>query len=120
MSKQKDFLLFSECNTERMIKSVPQDILKGDPEQGVWLHMLDQSGAVKVGVWECSAGTFKAKMENQTEFCQIIEGEAEITNLNDGITRTVSAGDAFFMENGLATEWYVAKHIKKHFVISAV
>jgi uncharacterized cupin superfamily protein len=59
-------------------------------------------------------------MNGITEFCYIIEGEAEITNLADTSKRTVRAGDAFVMESGLETEWYIPIYIKKYFAISVV
>lgn len=59
-------------------------------------------------------------MDGYTEFCHILEGEAEITNLADGVTRTVRPGDSFIMTAGLELEWNVPTYVRKCFVISAL
>ncbi len=54
-------------------------------------------------------------MNDQIEFCHIIEGEARIvTEEREFIVR---AGDGFVMDNGLQPVWHVDRFVKKHFVI---
>ncbi len=74
---------------------------------------------IKSGIWESTAGVFTAVMQDQVEFCHVLEGAATIRT-GDGNSCHVAAGDAFVMESGLQTEWTVEDHIKKHFVICAV
>ena len=55
-------------------------------------------------------------MNDQIEFCHIVEGGAKIV-LGDGSDFTVKAGDSFVMDNGLEPVWYVDNIVKKSFVI---
>lgn len=55
-------------------------------------------------------------MNDQIEFCHIIEGAATIT-IDDGTVRSVKAGDSFVMDNGLQPVWHVENAVKKSFVI---
>ncbi len=74
---------------------------------------------MKSGVWQSTAGVFRGPMNNQVEFCHILEGEALIKT-EDGKEYTVWVGDAFVMDNGLQPVWHVAEFVKKHFVIISV
>ena len=112
------FILFGAPEAKRTIKDDSANLISGKAEQGVWLYSDDTQSGSKFGIWECNAGRFNATMEGFTEFCHILEGEAEITNLADRSKRVVRAGDSFVMEAGLAMEWYVPIYIKKCFAIS--
>jgi uncharacterized cupin superfamily protein len=112
------FIRFGSPEVDRVKKDISADIVEGNPEHGSWLYSDDVQTGSRFGVWESSAGKFKAKMDGITEFCHILEGEAHITNLSDGQTHTVKAGDSFVMEEGFTCEWHVPNHIKKCFAIS--
>lgn len=114
------FILFTESTVTRAVKDTRDGTLEGEAEQGVWLISEDPQTGSKYGMWDCTAGRFRAKMDGYTEFCHILEGEAEITNLDDGSTRTVRPGDSFVMTAGLELEWHVPVYIKKVFTISAL
>ncbi|MEL6597226.1 MAG: cupin domain-containing protein [Pseudomonadota bacterium] len=114
------FILFGAPEVPRTIKQDTANKISGKAEQGVWLYSNDEQTATKFGIWECNAGKFKATMDGYTEFCHILEGEAEITNLADRSSRIVRAGDSFVMEAGLETEWHVPIYIKKCFAISSL
>ncbi|WP_420336446.1 cupin domain-containing protein [Roseibium sp.] len=114
------FILFGAPPAPRTIKDDSANLISGKAEQGVWLYSDDIQTGSKFGTWECSAGRFKATMDGYTEFCHILEGEAEITNLADRSVRNVHAGDSFVMEAGLEMEWYVPIYIKKCFVIASL
>lgn len=114
------FILFGAPEVERGVKDDKANRISGKAEQGVWLYSDDAQTQTKFGVWECNAGRFKATMDGYTEFCHILEGEAEVTNLADRSKRIIRAGDSFVMEAGLETEWYVPIYIKKCFSISQV
>lgn len=118
--KQPSFILFGAPEAPRTVKDDSANLISGKAEQGVWLYSDDAKTGAKFGVWECTAGKFKGKMDGYTEFCHILEGEAEITNLADNSTRVVRAGDSFVMECGLEMEWNVPNYIKKCFAISNV
>lgn len=113
------FVNFAEQTTEPFDKEFAADIIEGDPKQKVWSHFVGAEGTFKSGMWDSTAGVFRGPMNNQIEFCHILEGEARIET-TDGASRTVKAGDAFVMDNGLQPVWHVENYIRKHYVIVAV
>lgn len=120
LKKTANFVLFGAPEVARTVKDDSANLISGKADQGVWLYSDDQQSGSKFGIWECNAGRFNAKMDGITEFCHILEGEAEITNLSDRSKRIVRTGDSFVMEAGLETEWYVPIYIKKCFAISNI
>ena len=118
MSNAPQFILFGSPEIPHVDKDVdPASVVEGNPAQKSWLYSNEETAGARFGVWDCQAGKFRAKMDGIVEFCCIIEGSADITNLADGSTRTVSAGDAFLMQEGLDLEWHVPNYIKKYFSI---
>lgn len=110
------FIHFNDCKTPKVEKDITDDIVSGTPQHFSQLHYSGHGETIKSGVWECTAGVFKAVMQDQVEFCHILEGGATIKT-GAGESFTVKAGDAFVMESGLELEWTVDKFVKKHFVI---
>lgn len=113
------FVKFSEQQIKPVKKEFAADIIDGSPEQNVWSYFLGNENQFKSGMWDSTAGVFKGPMNNQIEFCHILEGEAKIVTA-DGESRTVSAGDAFVMDNGLQPVWHVDKYVRKYYVICEV
>lgn len=115
-----NFTNFADQKTEAVQNAFPaENVIAGTPKQTVWNHFLSENGAVKSGMWDCTAGVFKGPMNGQIEFCHILEGEARIET-SDGKAFHVKAGDAFVMDNGLQPVWHVEKYVKKHYVIAAI
>lgn len=113
-----NFIMFKDKHVPRVKKDIAADIVSGAPEQHSQLKFAGHGDTIKSGIWESTAGVFTATMQNQIEFCHILEGGATIKT---GVgTFEVKAGDAFIMESGLVTEWTVKTYIKKHFVICAL
>lgn len=113
------FTKFSDCNTSPN-ERVPTDVtISGNPVHTGWPHFVSDDGVTRAGVWQSTAGIFHGPMNNQLEFCHIIEGEALIKTA-DGKEFSVKSGDGFVMDNGLQPVWHVQKFVKKHFVIVAV
>lgn len=111
------FINFSDQTIDPIDKQFDEDIIDGNPKQKVWSHFVSADGAFKSGMWDSTAGVFRGPMNNQIEFCHILEGEARIETA-DGQSRTVKAGDAFVMDNGLQPVWYVENYVRKHYVIA--
>ncbi len=111
--------LFSEHSPPRTQKDVTRDTISGTPEQFVELMYAGQNDTLKSGIWESSAGKFRASYDGIVEFCHILEGSAVITT-SDGQSVTVKAGDGFVLDEGLQTEWTVDTYVKKHFFICGV
>jgi len=101
------FINFSDQQIEPFDKAFDDDIIDGSPKQKVWSHFVS------------TAGVFRGPMNDQIEFCHILEGEARIETA-DGASRVVRAGDAFVMDNGLQPVWHVENYVRKHYVIVAV
>ena len=112
------FTKFADCTTRAVQKDTAAMTVSGSPEHTGWPHFVGNGGAFRSGVWESTAGVFNGPMNDQIEFCHIIEGEARI--VADGKEFTVRAGDGFVMDNGLQPVWHVDHYVKKHFVIVAV
>lgn len=110
------FIKFTDQKIEPVDKEFANDILGGNPKQKVWSHFVGANGRFKSGVWDSTAGVFIGPMNDQIEFCHIIEGEARIET-SDGTSRVVKAGDAFVMDNGLQPVWHVENYVRKHYVI---
>ena len=107
---------FENCSTEAVQKDISDLIVSGNPVHTSWPHFVGNNKTVCSGVWQSTAGVFRGPMNDQIEFCHIIEGEARIvTEDNEGFI--VKAGDGFVMDNGLQPVWYVDNFVKKHFVI---
>lgn len=98
----------------------PAVVVDGDPQQTSWLYSDIASTGTRSGQWDCQAGAFLADYTGIMEFCQILEGAAEVTDLDSGAVHKVSVGDAFVMEPGLRTRWHVPEYVRKHFVITDV
>ena len=113
------FTKFSDCNTAEVKRDAVDVTISGTPEHTSWPYFVSGDGQTRSGVWVCTAGVFRGPMNNQLEFCHILEGEALIKT-EDGQEYTVRTGDAFVMDNGLQPVWHVQKFVKKHFVIVAV
>jgi len=113
------FINFAEQDITPVQKDVAGDVIDGAPRQKVWSHFVGADGTFKSGMWDSTAGVFRGPMNDQIEFCHILEGEARIETA-DGASRVVKAGDAFVMDNGLQPVWHVAKYVRKHYVIVAV
>ena len=112
------FINFSEQEITPFDKEFDEDIIEGSPKQKVWSHFVSETGAVKSGMWDSTAGVFRGPMNDQIEFCHILEGEARIETA-DGKSRVVKAGDAFVMDNGLQPIWHVDTYVRKYYVIAA-
>lgn len=114
------FINFTTQETEPVKKPFDEkNVFDGSPEQQVWNYFVGANEQFKSGMWDCTAGVFVGPMNNQIEFCHILEGEARIET-TDGESRTVRAGDAFVMDNGLQPVWHIDKYVRKHYVICSV
>lgn len=107
---------FSDCTTAAVQKDISELVVAGEPIHTSWPHFVGNNETFRSGVWQSTAGVFRGPMNNQIEFCHIIEGEARIVT-EDNQEFVVKAGDGFVMDNGLKPVWHVDNFVKKHFVI---
>lgn len=112
------FTKFADGNPDAIQNDTAAVTISGEPKHTAWPYFVGNNGSFRSGVWESTAGVFNGPMNDQIEFCHIIEGEARI--MADGQEFTVCAGDSFVMDNGLQPVWHVDNYVKKHFVIASV
>ena len=73
---------------------------------------------VKIGLWECTPGRFTADRSEMAEYCHIISGSATVTNLSDGTSRDIKAGDLQVLPKGWLGEWGIHTHMRKLYFLS--
>ena len=69
------------------------------------------------GVWEATAGSFRANVVGYTEFCHILEGHCRVVD-PDGTVHRFCAGDSFVLPDGFTGHWEVDSKVKKVFFIA--
>ena len=81
----------------------------------LWSSMDDKT---KIGIWECSEGTFTADRTFAAEFCHILYGKASVINHNgNGQHRELFEGDLLVLPKGWKGEWTIHEKVKKLFII---
>ena len=90
----------------------------GAPFANNWTYFNHSSGDFKVGIWDCTAGSWEHN-HPQLEFCYIVEGSVRIVEEESGITHTYNAGDSFVVPKGTRVTWIVDEYAKKIFVSAA-
>lgn len=69
------------------------------------------------GVWEATAGAFRANVVGYTEFCHILGGSCRVVD-PDGTSHHFQAGDSFVLPDGFTGHWEVDDKVKKVFFIA--
>jgi len=110
------FTHFSQKDVTPNQKDVSDLVISGNPVHTSWLHFSGADDSFRSGIWESTAGVFNGPMNDQIEFCHILEGSATIV-INGETKIEVKAGDSFVMDNGLQPVWHVEDRVKKSFVI---
>jgi uncharacterized cupin superfamily protein len=80
------------------------------------LHAVFDDGRHQFGIWTCTPGEFLSDHRGYVEYSQILEGEADLVG-DDGVTRTVRAGDSVFFPDGWTGRWRITQTVKKTFAI---
>lgn len=110
------FTHFSTKEVSPVQKDISEFIISGKPVHTSWLHFTGDNERFLSGEWQSTAGVFRGPMNDQIEFCHILEGGARIV-LGDDSEIVVKAGDSFVMDNGLQPVWHVDEIVRKSFVI---
>ena len=76
-----------------------------------------EDGKTKIGIWECSEGTFTADRTSAAEFCHILYGRASVINHDVNGQRELSGGDLLVLPKGWKGEWTIHEKVKKLFII---
>lgn len=105
-------------NLEPTAFAVPENIVRGMPDESGYIYLASPDGATTIGVWACGAYCERLVNYAYNEMCTVIEGAVEIT-ADNGAPITYSAGDTFFMAKGFTGLWESQGRFKKHFMICA-
>lgn len=84
----------------------------GSPVFNIWNYFDHDSGNFRVGVWDCTAGSWEHN-HPQLEFCYIIEGSVEVAEKESGIFYNFETGSSFIVPKGLHVIWTVKNYVKK-------
>jgi len=97
-------------------QSKPTTLTAGQKEalQPLW-ESLD--GLTKVGVWDCTPGSFTADRTTMAELCHILSGSATVTNHDGSGSKRIKAGDLLILPIGWCGEWEVHESIRKTYVL---
>ncbi len=106
------------------LDSLPKAEFKPKPttltaEQKEALQPLWESldGLTKVGIWDCTPGTFTADRTAMAELCHILSGSATVTNYDGSGSRRIEAGDLLILPIGWRGEWQVHETMRKSYVL---
>jgi len=102
--------------TEKVTTTEIPDVTGGNPVFDSWKVFENDSGRIRSGIWQTSAGAWRSEMKGCTEFCHILDGMVRITD-QDGKVNEFTAGDAFVMPEGHVGHWEVPTFVRKHWVI---
>lgn len=103
--------------------AAPERLIEGTPRFRTWeldttLAEAVQWGKIRTGIWEATPGTTRSIKGDTFEFCQILEGRAEISEEN-GETHVFGPGDSFIMKPGFVGQWKTLETLRKIFVIAS-
>lgn len=89
----------------------PSWILAGEPVARIAEHSRGQDDAALTALWDCTAGEFRWYF-GWDETVMILEGEVHITT-EDGVERTLSAGDVAYFAGGTWATWRIDRYLRK-------
>jgi hypothetical protein len=91
-----------------------RDGATGDPVESS--RTLFDDGIVRVGVWECTPGSFPAAKDGITEAMVILAGRATVHSA-DGTSVELEPGTTIVSADGWRGSWEVHETIRKVFTI---
>lgn len=89
----------------------PSWILAGKPHARLALHSRGHDDQSTTAVWDCTAGTFRWYF-GWDETVMILEGEVHVT-AEDGVERTLRAGDIAYFAGKTWATWRVDDYVRK-------
>lgn len=84
------------------------------PTQRERVFFVNDHGNFSVGCWDTEPFKTEVAPFPYHEFCQILEGEAILTDA-DGVEHVFKPGDCFFIPAGTPIAWHVPTYVKKYF-----
>lgn len=89
----------------------PDWIVSGNPQARTAEHSRGHDEASLTAIWDCTAGEFRWRF-GWDETVMILEGEVHVTT-EEGIERTLRAGDVAFFAGGTWANWRVDNYVRK-------
>lgn len=96
-------------------KPGPDELISGDPAFRTWLQDSSFDGKVRTGIWEATPGLTHAIKDTSYEYCLILEGAVEISEIG-GETKIYRAGDSFVFKPGFRGTWKTLEKLRKVYV----
>ena len=114
-----DFSVFKELkNLEVKNFSPKPTTLSVGQEEALRELWVSEDSKTRVGIWECTEGTFTADRTKMAEYCHIISGTASIVNEDDGNHRDLGPGDLIVLPIGWKGKWTIKSHMRKLYILN--
>jgi uncharacterized cupin superfamily protein len=101
-------------NLQLPSKGPRTDATSGSPEQ--FSLTLFDDGRVRLGVWECTPGSFPAAKDGVGEHGHIIAGDATLHG-TDGTSVELRPGVTFVTPDGWSGSWEIRETVRKVFMV---
>jgi uncharacterized cupin superfamily protein len=88
--------------------------LSGEPVESV--QLLHDDGRARVGVWECTPGSFESARDGDTEVMHFLAGDATITSA-DGTAYEIRPGSVLIAPDGWSGVWEIRQTVRKVYTI---
>ena len=113
-----NFSIFKELHSMELNNFSPKlTTLSIGQEEAIKELWVSEDGKTRLGVWECTEGTFTADRTKMGEYCHIIFGTAKIFNDNDGTSQDIGPGDLLILPIGWKGRWTINSHIRKLYML---
>lgn len=93
----------------------PERLITGSPAFKTWAQDSAKDGTVNTGVWEATPGETHSIKGETFEFCHILKGVAELTEMGQQPI-IYRAGDSFVMKPGYVGVWKTIETVRKIYV----
>lgn len=112
LPQSKNFVAGSAGEMEMIPAPIePSWIVAGAPVARIAEHSRGQDDAALTALWDCTAGEFRWYF-GWDETVMILEGEVHITT-EDGVERTLNAGDVAYFAGGTWATWRIDRYLRK-------
>jgi uncharacterized protein len=88
--------------------------LEGNPVESI--HEIHDEGALQVGVWEITPGSFTTVKDGISELMHFISGSGTIVG-DDGTTTVIAPGVVLITPDGWSGTWHVRETARKVYAI---
>ncbi|MCY6379374.1 cupin domain-containing protein [Hoeflea prorocentri] len=96
--------------------ALPERLISGRPAFKTWSQDESKDAAVQTGVWEATPGETRSVKGATFEFCHILSGVVEISEIG-GDTHVFKSGDSFVMKPGFEGVWRTLETVRKIYVV---